>query len=163
MTFQRTQSIQLSLVSSPLAQACPRTDFKQFAPRGTSLGGSCLSAMSNAQTEFRATAYAAWKIIKTETQCNLFSLQTRCCLHLDQRGISSSRRRGACKQRCWQSPCIAVLPDSKQLGKIIKVETQRNLVAEMRLCMVLKCTKNEARTLITSMRVVVRHMYPCAL
>ena len=36
--------------------------------------------------------------------------------------------------------------------KIIKAETQRNLVAEMHLCMVLKCTKNEARALITSMR-----------
>ena len=47
--------------------------------------------------------------------------------------------------------------------KIIKAETQRNLVAEMYLCMVLKCTNNEARALITSMRVVVRHVYPCAL
>ncbi len=47
--------------------------------------------------------------------------------------------------------------------KIIKTETQRNLVAEMYLCMVLKCTNNEAGALITSMRVVVRHVYPCAL
>ena len=29
--------------------------------------------------------------------------------------------------------------------KIIKDETQRNLVTEMYLCMVMKCTNNEAR------------------
>ena len=46
--------------------------------------------------------------------------------------------------------------------KIIKTETQRNLVDEIHLCMVLKCTNYEARALITSMCVVVRHMYPCA-
>ena len=63
-----------------MTQACPRTDFKQFAPLGTSLGDSCLSPMSKAPTEFRATAYSAWKIIKSETQRNLFSLHPRYCL-----------------------------------------------------------------------------------
>ncbi len=47
--------------------------------------------------------------------------------------------------------------------KVIKAGTERNLVAEMYLCMVLKCTNNEVRVLITSMCVVVSHVYPCVL
>jgi hypothetical protein len=57
------------------------------------------------------------------------------------------------------APCLSAMSNVLEFRatvhaawKIIKAKTQRNLVAEMHLCMVLKYTKNEARALITSMR-----------
>jgi hypothetical protein len=68
------------------------------------------------------------------------------------------------------SSCLSTMPNALEfratvhtVWKIIKTETLRNLVAEMYLCMVLKCTNNEVRVLITSMCVVVSHVYPCVL
>ena len=68
------------------------------------------------------------------------------------------------------SSCLSAMPNDLEFRatvhaawKIIKTETQSNLVAEMYLCMVLKCTNNEVRVLITSMCVVVSHVYPCVL
>ena len=53
----------------------------------------------------------------------------QCKKHALDAGMSEARFQGICKNSVW---------------KIIKTETQRNIVAEMYLCMTQKCTNNWA-------------------
>ncbi len=70
-------------------------------------GGSAQMALVWSTVHVSSIRHAEWETRSSIPPCGFV---------LAPKDAAKSTRKLRCKLRCWQSPCIAVLPDSKQLA-----------------------------------------------